>query len=210
MAGRAAALHRGPRAWADLMKSAILTYTICVALVTFLPTVLTHLIWTKCLLMPTERDKSVSQQRHDVMFALNLALLSKNITIMHFCQQIKGYFHASSLFLRPLCRAVLPLLVSWLCFLWYFSLSFRPVNSVCHLMSRFPFRGPCLSVDLQCSGHGPAVFVPCEVQREVAPITRWNSTVEKPLHCRLTFTLEVPMILSTLRFFGLGQHLCFI
>ena len=40
MAVRAAALHHRPPAWADLMKSAILTYSICFALVTFLPTVI--------------------------------------------------------------------------------------------------------------------------------------------------------------------------
>ena len=65
----------------------------------------------------------MSQQRHDVMFALNLALLSKNTYVSYaLLPAKKGYFHASSLFLRPLCRAVLPLLVSWLClFVVFFS-----------------------------------------------------------------------------------------
>ena len=68
MAVRAAALHHRPLAWPDLTISAVLTYSICLALATFLPTVLIHLIWTKGMAMRSARDKSMSQQRHDVMF----------------------------------------------------------------------------------------------------------------------------------------------
>ena len=49
MAVRAEVLHHRAPAWADLMKSAILTNSICIALVTFLPTMLTHLICSNCL-----------------------------------------------------------------------------------------------------------------------------------------------------------------
>ena len=55
------------------MESAIRKYSICVALVTFLPPVLTQLIWTKGVAMRSARDRSVSWQRRDVMFALSLA-----------------------------------------------------------------------------------------------------------------------------------------
>ena len=42
------------------MESAIRIYLICVALVTFLPTVLTQVIWTKGVAMRSARDRSVS------------------------------------------------------------------------------------------------------------------------------------------------------
>ena len=55
------------------MGSAIPIYSICLALVTFLPPELTQLIWTKGVAMRSARDRSVSWQRRDVMFALSLA-----------------------------------------------------------------------------------------------------------------------------------------
>ena len=55
------------------MESAIRFYSICVALVNFLPTGLTQVTWTKGVAMRSARDRSVSWQRRDVMFALSLA-----------------------------------------------------------------------------------------------------------------------------------------
>ena len=49
VAVRAAALHHRALTWAYLMKCAILPYSICLALVTPLPTALTKLTWTNCL-----------------------------------------------------------------------------------------------------------------------------------------------------------------
>ena len=55
------------------MESAIRFYSICLALVTSLPPVLTQLIWTKGVAMRSARGRSMSWQRRDVMFALSLA-----------------------------------------------------------------------------------------------------------------------------------------
>ena len=55
------------------MESAIRFCSICVALVTFLPTGLTQVIWTKGVAIRSAHDRSVSLQRRDVMFALSLA-----------------------------------------------------------------------------------------------------------------------------------------
>ena len=49
MAVRAAALHYRALGWADLLISAMLTYSIFLALVTFLPTVLATLTGSNCL-----------------------------------------------------------------------------------------------------------------------------------------------------------------
>ena len=49
MAVRAAVLHHRALAWADLMKSTVLTYSMCLALLTLLLTAFTKLMGTKCL-----------------------------------------------------------------------------------------------------------------------------------------------------------------
>ena len=116
-------------------RSAILTYSICIALVTSLLTVLTKLIWTKCLKTHTHRDKCLSWQRRDVMFALNLAPLHKTHQSRTFCQQKKDYFHVSALVSSPAVSARPPFVGVVAMFVCVFSLSFRPTNSVCHLVS---------------------------------------------------------------------------
>ena len=158
------------------MESAIRFDSICLALVTFLPPVLTQLIWTKGVAMRSARGRSMSWQRRDVMFALSSAPSQRWVhQSFFFCLRKQNKFHASALFLRLVCRAVLPWLVSWLSFFCgFFPHSFRPTCSVCHLMSNFSFRGPGFNVELLSSGHGHAVFVPCEVQLEVAPVTERN------------------------------------
>ena len=64
------------------MKSAMLTCSMCLALVTFLPTVFINLICTKCLRMPTNRVKDMSWKRRNVMFTpeqhINVALFVKS------------------------------------------------------------------------------------------------------------------------------------
>ena len=78
-------------------------------------------------------------------------------------------------------------------------------------MSSFSFRGPSFSVELQCSGHGRAVFVPCEVQREVAPVKEWNLYSSMPSALPMNLhgvRINDVVNLVSLRFLSLGQHFC--
>ena len=161
MAVRAAALHHRPLVWADSDEQCHTRLLICLALVIFLPTVLTHLIWTNGVAMRSARDKKACPS-NAVMSCLYCAWLPAR----------EGYISCALMSSKKqkhfpcLCPVSSPAVSGRSSFCWcrgslffcgIFLSVFDPPTA---FATRCPiFRSHVSVLSSSGSGHGPAVFV---------------------------------------------------